>query len=43
MKVADSVAIVTGGARGLGRAFAEELLKRGGRVGYLKYVFKVKF
>ena len=32
MKLAQSVAIVTGGARGLGRAFTEELLKRGARV-----------
>lgn len=32
MKILGSTAIVTGAARGLGRAFSEELLKRGGRV-----------
>lgn len=31
MRIAGSVAIVTGGARGLGKAFSEELLKRGAK------------
>ncbi|XP_060563554.1 15-hydroxyprostaglandin dehydrogenase [NAD(+)]-like [Ruditapes philippinarum] len=32
MRIPGSVAIVTGGARGFGKAFTEELLKRGARV-----------
>ncbi|KAL4219265.1 hypothetical protein ACF0H5_021847 [Mactra antiquata] len=32
MRIPGTVAIVTGGARGLGKAFSEELLKRGGKV-----------
>ena len=32
MYVKGSVAIITGGARGLGKAFAEALLTRGGKV-----------
>ena len=33
MHVKGTVAIVTGGARGFGKAFSEALLKRGGKVG----------
>lgn len=34
MDVKEKVAIVTGGATGLGRAFCEELLKNGAKVKY---------
>lgn len=34
MRISGSVAIVTGGARGFGKAFTEELLKRGARVSW---------
>jgi len=38
MKIPGSAAIVTGASRGLGRAFSEELLKRGGKVSLPHYV-----
>ena len=37
MKIPGSAAIVTGASRGLGRAFSEELLKRGGKVSLPHY------
>ena len=35
MKIADSVAVITGGASGLGRATAERFLAGGGKVALL--------
>ena len=35
MKVDGSVAIVTGGARGIGRGYVEALLEKGAKVGII--------
>jgi NAD(P)-dependent dehydrogenase (short-subunit alcohol dehydrogenase family) len=43
MHLQEKIAVISGGARGLGRAYTEAILKAGGKVLLIKNVYNYKF